>query len=101
MPSYPRRTTLPPDTPSFGERYALIRKLGTGGMGVVYQAVDSALEKNVAVKILLPGLSSETVIRFQQEAKAAARLDHPNIVKVLDFGQTPNGDLFLIMDYVG
>ncbi len=99
--SYPRRTTQPPDTPSFGERYELIRKLGAGGMGAVYQAVDSALEKNVAVKILLPGLSADTIIRFQQEARATARLDHPNIVKVLDFGQTPNGDLFLIMDYVG
>lgn len=99
--SYPRRTTQPPDTPSFGERYELVRKLGAGGMGAVYQAVDSALEKNVAVKILLPGLSADTIIRFQQEAKATARLDHPNIVKVLDFGQTPNGDLFLIMDYVG
>lgn len=99
--SYPRRTTLPPDTPSFGDRYELVRKLGTGGMGAVYQAVDSALEKNVAVKILLPGLSADTIIRFQQEAKATARLDHPNIVRVLDFGQTPSGDLFLIMDYVG
>lgn len=101
MPSYPHGTTLPPDAPSFGERYQLVKKLGTGGMGAVYHAVDSVLEKNVAVKILLPGLSSETIIRFQQEAKATARLDHPNIVKVLDFGQTPSGDLFLIMDFVG
>lgn len=101
MSSYPKSTTLPPDAPSFGERYQVIKKLGSGGMGAVYQAVDSALEKTVAVKILLPGLSSETIIRFQQEAKAAARLDHPNIVKVLDFGQTQNGDLFLIMDFVG
>jgi len=70
-------------------------------MGAVYQAVDTALEKDVAVKILLPGLSHESIIRFQQEAKTAARLDHPNIVRVLDFGQTASGDLFLIMDYVG
>jgi hypothetical protein len=101
MSSYPHRTTLPPDAPSFGERYQIVKKLGSGGMGAVYQAVDSSLEKTVAVKILLPGLSNETIIRFQQEAKAAARLDHANIVKVLDFGQTPNGDLFLIMDFVG
>ncbi len=101
MSSYPQRTTLPPDAPSFGERYQIVKKLGSGGMGAVYQAVDSSLEKTVAVKILLPGLSSEAIIRFQQEAKAAARLDHANIVKVLDFGQTPNGDLFLIMDFVG
>lgn len=101
MTSYPQRTTLPPDAPSFGERYQFIKKLGKGGMGAVYKANDSALEKTVAVKILLPGLSRESIVRFQQEAKAAAKLQHPNIVKVLDFGQTPTGDLYLIMDYVG
>jgi len=101
MTSYPQRTTVPPETPEFGDRYKLLKKLGAGGMGAVYKASDTSLEKTVAVKILLPGLSTETIIRFQQEARMAAKLDHPNIVKVLDFGQTPGGDLYLIMDYVG
>jgi len=101
MNSYPHRTTLPPESPEFGTRYQILKKLGTGGMGAVFQATDTTLDKLVAVKILLPGLSRENIIRFQQEARTAAKLDHPNIVKVLDFGQTPTGDLFLVMDYVG
>lgn len=101
MNSYPHRTTLPPESPEFGTRYQILKKLGAGGMGAVFQATDTTLDKLVAVKILLPGLSRENIIRFQQEARTAAKLDHPNIVKVLDFGQTPTGDLFLVMDYVG
>lgn len=101
MNSYPHRTTLPPESPEFGTRYQILKKLGAGGMGAVFQANDTTLDKLVAVKILLPGLSQENIIRFQQEARTAAKLDHPNIVKVLDFGQTPTGDLFLVMDYVG
>ncbi|MBX3149121.1 serine/threonine protein kinase [Candidatus Obscuribacterales bacterium] len=101
MNSYPHRTTLPPESPEFVSRYQILKKLGAGGMGAVFQATDTTLDKLVAVKILLPGLSRENIIRFQQEARTAAKLDHPNIVKVLDFGQTPAGDLFLVMDYVG
>jgi serine/threonine-protein kinase len=101
MTSYPQKTTIPPEYPELGSRYEMLKKLGSGGMGAVFLANDKTLEKLVAIKILLPGLSRETIIRFQQEARTAAKLDHPNIVKVLDCGQTPSGDLYLIMDYVG
>ncbi len=96
----PNTSNTPLQSPSFGDRYELIKKVGTGGMGAVFMANDKLLGKVVAVKILLPGLSSEAIVRFQQEAKATAKLDHPNIVKVLDFGRMPSGDLYLVMDYI-
>ncbi len=100
MSSQPSPSGVSPQSPSFGERYELLKKLGTGGMGAVFMANDKLLGKVVAVKILLPGLSSEAVVRFQQEAKAAAKLDHRNVIKVLDFGSMPSGDLYLVMDYI-
>lgn len=84
----------------FSSRYQLDRKLGSGGMGAVYRAYDSVLKKNVAVKLLLPSLNQNMAVRFQQEAKTAAKLDHPNIIRVLDFGQTDKGECYLIMEYL-
>ncbi|MEO1530022.1 MAG: serine/threonine-protein kinase, partial [Planctomycetota bacterium] len=69
--------------------YRLERKVGRGGMGIVYEAVHTSLQRRVAVKILrLPSLHSEKdVHRFHQEAQAAAKLHHSNIVPVFDFGE--------------
>lgn len=71
-------------------KYRLLRKLGEGGMGVVYQAHDETLERDVAIKILLPEFTqkSEGRQRFIQEAKAIARLEHPNIVKIYEFNES-------------
>lgn len=93
-------TTTSSDLPQFSSRYELQMKLGAGGKGTVYKAYDSVLKKHVAVKLLMPGRSDEKVLRFQKEAKATAKLNHVNIVRVLDFGQTGKGDLYLIMDYI-
>src|SRR5579885_840846 len=86
--------------PQFSSRYELNARLGAGGMGAVYKGYDHVLEKTIGVKMLLPSLKKEAAIRFHNEAKACAKLEHPNILKVLDFGQTPKGDFYLIMDYI-
>jgi serine/threonine-protein kinase len=82
-------------------RYQLLELLGKGGMAFVYRALDTMLERSVAVKVLREDYSHDRafVERFRQEAKAAANLSHPNIVTVHDFG-LDNGQLFLVMEYV-
>src|SRR5262245_33149454 len=81
--------------------YQLVRLIAEGGMGVVYEAVQLNLARRVAVKILNEELARrpEFVQRFQREAKAAAALNHPNMVQVHDFCQT-EGVCFLVMEYV-
>lgn len=83
-------------------RYRLQRRLGAGGMGVVYQATDSELARSVAVKVIRPEsvADPQTMERFRREARAAASLSHPNIVAVYDFGTLPGGGAFLVMEYV-
>ena len=69
--------------------YSLEAPLGRGGMGLVYRARHLALDKEVAIKFMAPAISDDPVFssRFLQEAKIMARIDHPNIVRVLDFGE--------------
>lgn len=81
--------------------YQLVRKIANGGMGVVYEAVQTKLDRKVALKILSEQLADrqEFLHRFEREAKAAAALNHPNIVQVHDFGEA-DGRHFIIMEYV-
>lgn len=82
------------------ERLVLERKLGMGGMGEVWSARHTVLDKSVAVKFLLdhvPG-NDEASQRFLREARAAAGLDHPGIVDVQDFGNTGDGTPYLVME---
>ncbi len=81
--------------------YRLVRKIGEGGMGHVYEARQLSLERRVAIKILpLEMVDDESVIkRFEREAKATARLSHEHIVPVFDFGKIP-GEYFMVMEYV-
>ena len=81
--------------------YELIREIGRGGMGVVYEARQKGLDRSVAVKMILAGhlASPELVRRFQAEAKAAARLRHSNIVHIHDVGQF-HGQDFFAMEYI-
>ncbi len=83
------------------ERYRIVRKLGAGGMGAVYEAVQEGLGRRVALKVLLPAYAQdpEAVARFQREAQAAASLGHPNIVTVTDFGASA-GQVFLVMEFL-
>lgn len=88
----------------FAERYEIERMIGRGGMGEVYAAVQRPLERRVAVKILKTPESIDDDPQFQarflREAAAAARLTHPNTITVFDFGQTKDGVLFIVMEYL-
>src|SRR5437588_5188789 len=82
-------------------RYRLGDVLGSGGMATVYRAEDTLLGRSVAVKLLRPELLAdrELVARFEREARAAARLMHPNVVAVFDVG-SDGEDRFIVMELV-
>ncbi len=85
------------------EAYDVLEILGRGGMGAVYKARQASLDRLVAIKIL-PKFDDEAGVafaeRFQREARALAKLSHPNIVGVYDFGETRDGYLYIVMEYV-
>ncbi len=85
-----------------GDRYRVVERLGTGGMATVYRGEHQLLRKGVAIKILLPevAIDADMATRFEAEAIAAARLDHPNCVGISDFGRTPQGQLYLVMELI-
>ena len=84
-------------------RYRLEGRLGAGGMSTVFMAMDTVLERPVAVKLLAEHLADDEafVARFRREARAAARLQHPNVVQVFDSGlDEPSGRHYIVMEYV-
>src|SRR5882672_1969677 len=81
-------------------KYRIIARLGRGGMGTVYKAEHIALEEVRALKVMAPTGDAEFVRRFRQEAQAARRLRHPNVVHVDDLDQADDGSFFIAMDYV-
>src|SRR5918998_1016835 len=91
------------DDELFADRYRLGRRLGVGGMATVQLAFDTRLERNVAVKLLAEHLAEDSsfVSRFRREALAAARLVHPNIVQVFDFGlEESSHRQYIVMEFV-
>src|SRR5215475_8094034 len=82
-------------------RYRVGAKIARGGMAVVYQAVDTRLDRQVALKVMHPALSQDPdfVGRFIREAKSTARLSHPNVVAVFDQG-ADGTHLYLAMEYI-
>ncbi len=81
--------------------YTLQRKIGEGGMGYVYSAIQSPLDREVAVKMLKPSESdADGRHYFMREIKAVNLLRHPNIVSIIDFGEEPDGVLFLVMEHL-
>jgi len=94
----------PPADPLAGRQmgpYRLIRRIGAGGMGEVYLARDSRLDRSVAVKLLPPEWSRDAAVeeRFALEARTASSLDHPNICTVHDVGTSEEGRFFLVMAF--
>lgn len=85
-----------------GGRYRLIRKVGAGGMGEVYEAEHVLIHRRVAVKILQRNLASdpEAIERLQREAQSTSGIGHPNIVDSLDFGWSDDGQVFLVMEWL-
>ena len=88
-------------SPSGGEKYRLVRQIGSGGMGVVYEAWDLRLERRVAVKFLHPHLTSSegNAARMEREARNAARVEHPNVVRVYGM-ETVDGQLVIEMQFI-
>jgi eukaryotic-like serine/threonine-protein kinase len=86
----------------FAQRFELVRKLGEGGMGQVWLAEQVApVRRQVAVKLIKAGMYDEAVVqRFQSERQSLAIMDHPAIAKVFDAGTTPQGQPYLVMEYV-
>jgi tRNA A-37 threonylcarbamoyl transferase component Bud32 len=102
-----REDAVPPDLPPIEEiraalpQFEILECIGRGGMGVVYKARQPQLDRLVALKLLLPGLEHDPGFaeRFSREARALAKLSHPNIVAVHDFGES-GGYFWLTMEYV-
>ncbi|MBL4850255.1 MAG: serine/threonine protein kinase [Planctomycetes bacterium] len=88
-------------TEEFVPGYRLGKELGRGAMGVVYEATQKKLGRKVALKVVNPSLSgnADYVVRFKREAQTLAKLNHPNIVQLYDFGEA-NGRIFLALEFV-
>ena len=86
----------------FDGRYEILARIGEGGMGVVYKARQVSIDRVIAIKVLNPQMASDQqwVQRFSNEAKACSRLQHPNTIRMFDFGQTSDGRFFMTMEFL-
>ena len=84
------------------ERYHITKKLGEGGMGQVYLAEHVKMGRRCAIKIMMPGTMSDpdAISRFNREAANASRISHPNVCAIYDFGETPDGLIYLAMEFI-
>ncbi|MBL8920167.1 MAG: protein kinase [Myxococcaceae bacterium] len=87
---------------TFAGKYLIDGVLGKGGMGAVYSATNRAIGRRVAIKVLIADLADrdDVLKRFELEARAAAVINHPGIVDVLDMGETDDGEPFIVMEYL-
>ena len=95
-----------PQDPKIGmvlqERYRILRKLGDGGMGAVYEGEHVLIKRRVAIKVLHAQFAQnpEIVARFQREAEAATSIGHPNIIEVTDMGRFPDGTAYMVLEFL-
>jgi serine/threonine-protein kinase len=84
------------------ERYHILKKLGEGGMGTVYLAEHVKMGRKAALKVMNPGMNADpdAIARFNREAANASRLNHPNVCGIYDFGETPEGLIYLAMEFI-
>lgn len=84
------------------DRYHVLKKLGEGGMGAVYLAEHVKMGRKSAVKVMNPGMANDpdAISRFNREAANASRINHPNVCAVYDFGETPDGMIYLAMEFI-
>jgi serine/threonine-protein kinase len=87
---------------TLAEKYRIEELINEGGMGAVYRATHVLMDKTVAIKVLHPALAADDkiVARFSREARAASRISHPHALNVTDFGESENGVVFLVMEYL-
>ncbi|HXU67865.1 MAG TPA: serine/threonine-protein kinase [Polyangia bacterium] len=87
---------------TLADRFEILERIGEGGTGVVYRAKQLSVDRTIAIKVLGAHVSTDPswVKRFHNEARAASRLDHPNTVRLIDFGQTKEGLLFIAMEFL-
>ncbi len=91
-----------PDFPARIGKYEIVGRLGSGAMGVVYHAHDPLLERDVALKVMLPQIARDAEMkhRFEREARAVARMMHPNVVTVFDLGYHADGSPYIAMEFL-
>ncbi len=87
---------------TLAEKYRVEELIAEGGMGAVYRGTHVLMDKTVAIKVLHPALAADDkiVARFSREARAASRISHPHALSVTDFGESENGVVFLVMEYL-
>jgi serine/threonine-protein kinase len=87
---------------TLGDAYRIVRLMGEGAMGGIYEARQLRLDKRVAIKVLARELAAngEALLRFHREAEITSQLGHPHIITVFDFGTTDNGQPYLVMEYL-
>jgi len=83
-------------------QYEILKKIGAGGQGTVYKALDTKLDRTVVIKVLPPELTSKTAnfTRFEREAKLCSQLDHPNICTIYDYHEF-EGTFYIAMQLIG
>jgi eukaryotic-like serine/threonine-protein kinase len=84
------------------DRYAIIKKLGEGGMGAVYLGEHVKMGRKSAIKVMNPSMAADpdAISRFNREASNASRISHPNVCQIYDFGETPDGVIYLAMEFI-
>jgi len=84
------------------DRYHIIKKLGEGGMGAVYLGEHVKMGRKSAIKVMNPGMAADpdAISRFNREASNASRISHPNVCQIYDFGETPDGVIYLAMEFI-
>jgi hypothetical protein len=84
------------------DRYHIIKKLGEGGMGAVYLGEHVKMGRKSAIKVMNPSMAGDpdAISRFNREAANASRISHPNVCQIYDFGETPDGTIYLAMEFI-